>query len=36
MPMDYIHNLRYLINKHKDDDKTLKEAEALEDTLDQI
>ena len=33
MPIDYIHTLEYLIYKHKDDDKGLKEAEALEDSL---
>lgn len=34
--MDYIHTLRYLIDRHKDDDRKLKEAEALEDNLEQI
>ena len=36
MPIDYIHTLEYLIYKHKDDQKELKEAEALEDNLEQI
>ena len=36
MPMDYIHTLRYLIDRHKKEEKALKEAEALEDNLEQI
>lgn len=38
MPMDYIHTLRYLIDRHRNDEneKKLKEAEALEDNLEQI
>lgn len=36
MPIDYIHTLEYLIYKHKDDQKEQKEAEALEDSLEQI
>ena len=36
MPMDQIHTLRYLIDRHKYDDQKLKEAEALEDNLEQI
>lgn len=34
--MDYIHTLRYLINRHRKEEKELKEAEALEDNLEQI
>ena len=33
MPIDYIHTLEYLIYKHKDDQKELREAEALEDEI---
>lgn len=38
MPMDYIHTFRYLIDRHRNDEKELKEkeAEALEDNLEQI
>ena len=35
MPIEYIHSLEYLIYKHKDDHKDLKEAEALEDQLEE-
>lgn len=33
MPIDYIQSLQYLAFKHKDDQKELKEAEALEDLV---
>ena len=36
MPVDYIHTIEYIIFKHKDDQKELKEAEALEDNMEQI
>ena len=36
LPIEYIHSLEYLIYKHKDDQKELKEAEALEDSLEEI
>lgn len=36
MPIDYIHSLEYLIYKNRDRDKSLKEAEALEDNFEQI
>lgn len=36
MPIEYIHCFNYLIFKHKDDDKKLKEAEALEDKLEEV
>ena len=36
MPIDYIHTFEYLIYKHKDDQKQQREAEALEDELQNI
>jgi hypothetical protein len=36
MPIDYIHTLEYLIYIHRDDEKKLREAEALEDNLEDI
>ena len=36
MPIDYIRTLEYLIYKHKDDQKEQKEAEALEDSIEQM
>ena len=33
MPIDMIQTLQYLAFKHKDDQKELKEAEALEDVI---
>ena len=36
MPIDYIHALNYIMYKHRDDHKDLKEAEALEDKIDEI
>ena len=36
MPIDYIHSFEYLMYKHKDDQKQQKEAEALEDQIEQI
>ena len=33
MPIDQIQTLQYLAFKHKDDQKDLKEAEALEDVI---
>lgn len=38
MPIEYIHSLNYIMYKHKDDKdhKQLKEAEALEDNIEEI
>ena len=35
MPVDQIQTLNYLMYKHRDDHKELKEAEAMEDNLEQ-
>ena len=36
MPMEYIHTFEYLIYQHRNDHKDMKEAEALEDTFEEI
>lgn len=36
MPIDYIHTLEYLIWKHRNDNKDLKAAEAMEDELEEL
>lgn len=36
MPIDYIHTFEYLMYKHRNDQKELKEAEALEDSFEDI
>ena len=36
MPIGYIQTFNYLMYKHKDDHKQLKEAEAMEDKFEEI
>lgn len=36
MPIDYIHGLYYMTYKNRDKDKSIKEAEALEDQIEEI